>query len=183
MDLATTIGWATWTPGQFPSYGAHTLPKCLALDGNPDVGLFLQKVEQWFLAMHLVAGPTHLCYEKPFISPKMHQKTAMKLLPLAGFIEYMCRRCDVRCFEVNNTKPRKHFFGKGAGKREEMKRLCLEEARRRGFDTHSDDAADAIAGLDYMAHKMNLQPDWPARGAGPLFTDEGKNDDDETKGD
>ena len=169
MDLATSIGWAAWTPGQFPTWGTHVLPKCLALDGSADIGRFLEEFEHFLVAFFMVQQPTHLCYEAPWVGPRTHQDTARKLLNMSGFLEYICRKYEVRCYEINNTIPRKHFTGKGRAPRKEMKAMVIDECRRRGFGPKNDDEADALAGLDYMAHRFDIETCWPARGAGPLF--------------
>lgn len=175
LDLATQTGWASWTPGRAPSYGHHLLPRCVDANNDTDIGRFLESFEEWLSAIMVFHKTTYLAFEAPYVGPKTSQVTARKLLNLSGFTEYLARRHGLkgRYFETNNTKVRKHFFGKGAGPREMMKRLCLEECARRGFRPKNTDQADALAGLDFMVHELSniidIKPDWPPRSAGVLF--------------
>jgi Holliday junction resolvasome RuvABC endonuclease subunit len=165
LDLATNIGFAKLIGGEV-SHGSYRLPKT-----GEDVGRFLCAYEDWL--RFLMTGPhfDYVVYEAPWVGPNTHQATARKLLCLAGDTEKSVTRLQeqgvcIQCREVNNASVRKHFIGKGNGKREELKRMTIDRCIAQGWLPKDDDDADALAVLDYACHILK-QP--LAKSTGPLF--------------
>lgn len=160
LDLATKIGWAVRADNGRIRHGVEKLP-----DTGPDVGHFLDKFELWLADMITGHDPQRCVYEAPWVGPDTHQNTARKLLCLAGMTEFICRRREVECFEVNNATIRKHFIGIGRGERKQLKRLTIAACQARGWAPKSDDDADALAMMDFAM----MQWDVPGVISGPLF--------------
>lgn len=169
LDLATRIGWACWKKGHAPHYGSHKLPSAQLPNGGVDLGRFASAYSLWLQDMIKAFGVTAMAFEAPILPGNTQIATARKLMGLAVMTEYIGNRLGLRYFEVRAPEARKWFFGKGGGKRSEMKSMAVEECHRRGFQPKSDDEADALCVLDFAAHCLGLETDWPGRGAGPLF--------------
>ncbi len=164
LDLSTHIGWAAWPSGHSVAYGTYDLPQT-----GPDIGRMLRAYDDWWRHMAAVHKPTHLCFEAPFVGgPRMNNVTIYKLINLAGHTEYAAQASGVRYFQVAIPKWRKHFFGKGGGKRDEMKALAMRECTRRGWRPADDNQADALGMLDYAAHCLKVKTDWPRYGGSLL---------------
>ena len=157
LDLATATGWALWASWGEVEYGTVRLPKT-----GEDVGRFLLAFEGW-LAPRLTEWKVELVvFEMPILPQPTQMATLRKLYGLAGVTEMVAIRAGVDVCEKNLSTIRKHFIGCGTGPREVMKRLTVEECRRRGWDPEDDNAADALALLDLAG--CLLCEDWPWRG-------------------
>ena len=167
LDLATVVGYATWHPGRKPDYGHHILPKT-----NEDVGAFLNAYYEWWNELITEFKPDLVAFEAPWVGPKTHQDVATKLFALAGFTEFLCHRAGYRCVSVNISSWRKHTLGIGGGPRDKMKSLTMKLMRALGFSPRTDDEADALGILIYIADLYKLKPDWPV---GPLYANGKKN--------
>jgi len=145
-----------WRPGRKVAYGSRKLP-----DTGNDVGKFLCTFEDWFRERLWELEPDVAAFELPWVGPNTAQITAKKLMCLAGLTELVCYRMGVICYEVNVNSVRSHFLGKvGKQSREGYKRLTIEGCRDRGWAPVNDDEADALAILDFAAHKFKLPTDW-----------------------
>jgi crossover junction endodeoxyribonuclease RuvC len=158
LDLATNFGYARLAAGEI-KYGSYRLPST-----GEDVGRFLVAYEEALRGL-FAPGCDLIIFEAPWVGPQTHQNTARKLLCLAGVTEMVATRLEIACREENNATVRKFFIGKGNGKRDELKRLTIDACRARGWNPLDDDAADALALLDYA---MNLYQVAGAT-AGPIF--------------
>jgi len=156
LDQATTTGFALWVPGSRPVTGAFTIPST-----GRDVGAFLAEFEYWFEGVREQWKINFVAFELAFMRFNTHQLTGQKLFGLMAFIEYLCQRAGIKCVVVNNTDWKKHFTGKGGGKSKEMKSMVMLACIERGFAPKSQDEADAIAMMDYIAHIYELPRDWP----------------------
>ena len=87
----------------------------------------------------------------PILSAKTTLITCRKLYGFAAVCELVARHAEIRCSEVNNAKVRKHFIGKGSGKRDELKAMTMEMCCSRGLKPQSDDEADEFGIHHYAA--------------------------------
>lgn len=149
LDLASNVGFARWRDGDL-TYGSYRLPST-----GPDVGRFLDAYHEWLCVFG--AGVEFIVYEAPWIGPDTHQDTARKLLNLSGHTEWVARRFfQATCSELHNMTVRKFFIGTARGGRKELKRACMAMCERRGWHPKDDDAADALACLDYAMSLPNV---------------------------
>lgn len=158
LDLATVTGWAFWRPGADVRSGVCKLPRT-----GEDVGRFLCAFEDWLKPFLELERPARVVFEAPILTAgKTDINTARKLMSLAAFTEVVCRRSGIRqYFEVNNATVRKHFVGVGRARdRRTLKDLTLDACRARGWDPRDDNAADALAVLDYAAATLGLDVPW-----------------------
>lgn len=162
LDLATRIGWAARDEAGRVSWGAFRLP-----DVGDDIGRFLSAYDVWLCDMVTLHGPERCVYEAPYVGSATAQMTALKLMNLAGFTQYRCARRRVACRPRNNASVRAHFIRQARGKRRDLKALTIQACKLRGWDTDDEDAADALALLDYEAAQLKLSGVL----AGPIFAD------------
>lgn len=157
LDLASRFGYAKLRNGEI-TYGSYLLPKT-----GEDVGRFLVAFEDW--ARLFAPGVDLIIFEAPWVGEKTSQDTARKLLGLACMTEVVATRLEIVCREENNAVVRKFFIQKGRGERAELKKLTIERCRQLGWSPADDDAADALALLNYAMHLYSV----PGVKAGPLF--------------
>lgn len=160
LDLATKTGWASWAPGRLLASGTMQLPKT-----GEDVGLFLDSYLKWLETTIEECAPKWIVFEAPILPKQTRLATLRKLYGLANITELVARWRGVDCSEVNISTVRKHFCDRGTGPRDQMKRLVMDACRDRGWEPVDDNAADALAILDYSAHVLKL----PGLPEGPLF--------------
>lgn len=161
LDLATNVGFARWSPTAPIRWGSMRLPST-----GSEVGRFLSAYDLWLRDLLTVEAPETVIFEAPWVGPSTHQDVARKLMCLAGHTEFVCYRREVpRVVEENNKTVRKHFLGSGGGLRKEIKALTVEACRSRGWTPEDDDAADALALLDYAMHQLRV----PGAAPGGMF--------------
>lgn len=169
LDLATWVGWAVGPldglpapqPLEIGSGFRAAQPFCgrhrIAPTGV-SLGFFGTSYRAWLFDMIAVHGPQVIVFEAPWVGgPKLNQNTARKLMGLAWETEVVAHERGVRCFEVNVVDARKHFVGRGTGKRELMKRLVMERCAALGWKVGSDDEADACALYDFTVATLGRQ--------------------------
>lgn len=163
LDLATSTGWATWSPGSPVLYGSRRLP-----DTGKNVGAFMSRFERWLTDMIAVhESVDRIIYEAPWVGPQTHQATAMRLIGMACGVERLCFDRGLAIHKANNASVRKHFIGKGSNSdRATLKRMTVDACLTRGWTPANDDEADALALLDYAAHIWRVPTEWAA---GPLM--------------
>ena len=176
LDLATSTGFAIGDPLAFrpltpleAAAGDNAKPvsgRFVVARPGTDLGPFLVSFEDWLGGIFDEYAITQLVFEMPWIGVKhdertdrwvlsANQMTLRKLTGLAGMTEAVAHRRGVAeddLWEANNATVRKHFIGKGRGKRDELKRLTIEACQRRGWDPMTDDEADALALFDFACH-------------------------------
>lgn len=164
LDLSTHTGWSVWDGADDVRYGTLHLPKT-----GEDVGRFLCAFEDWLLPFVRMEQPKRLVFEAPILaSGKTNITTARKLMCLAGETEKIATRCHVQAWEVHNGQVRKHFCGIGKARdRATLKQLTIDACRARGWNPGDDNAADALAVLDFAAHCLRMPVSWSA---GPLYS-------------
>lgn len=165
LDLATTSGWARWRPGlATPAHGILRLPRppkgMSDTAAGVEIGKFVAKYRDWLTDMLTADRPDWVVFEAPYVDEKTHQDTARKLLGIAVVTELVCHDVAVAAFEVNNAKVRTHFIRGAFLKSDVVKRLTIEECERRGWSPDDDNAADALAVLDYGAFHLKLPVPW-----------------------
>lgn len=161
LDLASRLGWATWQPDGTVRHGAHSIARVGAEDGA-----FFGAYSLWLSDMITVERPESLCFEAPWIGPDTAQQTAYRLMGLAAITDMTAYLREIpRVRQVNNASVRKHFTGVGRAARAEMKRLVTRACLQRGWQPIDDNAADALAVLDFAMHCFRV----PGAIAGPLM--------------
>lgn len=160
LDLASRLGWAARDAAGRVTWGAHKLP-----DTGDDIGWFIHAYDVWLCDMLTLHASTHVVYEAPWVGEKTSQAVARKLMCLAGFTAYRCRRRRVPSKPANNASVRAHFIRQARGKRADLKRMTIQACKLRGWNTDDEDAADALAVLDYEASRLKLD----GVIAGPIF--------------
>lgn len=165
LDLATQTGWASRNDNGSITFGSFRLPKT-----GDNVGAYLSAFHHWLIEIvDLFDKPSlTVVFEAPILPKTTGIKVVRKLQGLAGHTEFICDQMGVKsCMEVNNKSVRKHFIGNGGAKRDDAKRMTIEQCTKRGFRPQNDDEADALAVLDYACHCLKL----PGLVPGGLFTE------------
>lgn len=161
LDLASRVGWAARDQAGRVSWGADQVR------GGDDIGRFLIAYDVMLCDLLTLHAPELVAYEAPWVGPNTSQDTARKLMCLAGITAYRCARRNVRSKPTNNASVRAHFIRQARGKRADLKRMTIQACKLRGWNTDDEDAADALAVLDYEASRLKLD----GVIAGPLFAD------------
>lgn len=151
LDLATRVGWATWSADRGVGSGVKVLPTT-----GEDVGRFVGTYMQWLDDTLALDARDLVVFEAPWIGPQTSQDTARKLLGLAVGTEVVCWRRGLRCLEQSVPAVRKHFVGNGRLPRREAKAAVIAACRARGWTPKDDNDADALALLDYAAHLLRV---------------------------
>ena len=176
LDLATSTGFAIGDPLAHrvvtpleAAAGDNVKPvsgRFVVARPKTDLGPFLVGFEDWLTGIFDEHRVTQVVFEMPWIGAvkdprtdrcilSASQTTLRKLTGLAGMTEAVAHRRGLSeddIWEANNASVRKHFIGKGKGKRDELKRLTIEACQVRGWDPMTDDEADALALFDYACH-------------------------------
>ena len=76
-------------------------------------------------------------------------KAAEILGPMADTVDFQARLHEIESWEVAPSTARKHFLGKGRGKRDEMKEAVQHQCQLLGWDVADDNQADALCLMDY----------------------------------
>lgn len=146
LDLSSSTGWAAGRPDGCPRFGTQRFPT------GSDLGRTLDEFDLWLTAFLQVEAPAALAFEAPILtSGKTSLATARMLYSLAGLTELLCRRAQVRCFEVNLMTARKFFVGSGHAKKEDV----IAAARRHGWSVKDDNQADALGVWAFAVHTLS----------------------------
>jgi hypothetical protein len=120
----------------------------------------MERLRRNLADLHAVEPITHLFFEATILPGKTTAQTVYKLCALAGMAEWFAHRIGAACRQVQQQTWRKHFIGRGTGRSEELKRLAMEAARRRGWNPATDHEADAAGVLDYGLACFNIAAPW-----------------------
>ena len=167
LDLATTTGWAYGNPedGLSPtilestsrvapppySYGS----KIIGRSAWPD-GRIFDAAETYLNDLITIHNPSVLVYEAPFVGKSEKLAVPFRLLNLAGLAEKLGYQREIaRVFSANVSTVRKHFIGHGRLPGGEAKDAVIARCKAIGWDPKTEDAADALAVLDYAIHCLN----------------------------
>ena len=147
LDLATRSGWAAGAAGARPVAGSVTLPR----GGGPGqlgaVNAALADALRDLLTLH---KPETVIFE----APAMHMAgrsphTARLLIYLAGVVELMAYRWEVRCFEAQVQTVRSKLGIRKAETDRDWKQAVIRWCVKQGHDPRDDNQADALALLAY----------------------------------
>lgn len=163
LDLATATGWAQWTPGRPVAYGTRHFAE------GADLGVFLHAFDFWLSDRLTDSAVDHVAYEAPVLPKSSGIQSRLRLFGLVGQTELICFRREVTCRPVAIQSWRSHFLGvvpripgeSRESRRRRLKRATIEQCQARGWSPRDDNAADALAILDYTAQRLGLPVDWP----------------------
>lgn len=156
LDIATASGIAVYQDG-----AAAPRLMTVQLPADPgEVSRPMERLRRTLAALHAVEPITHLFFEATILPGKTTAQTVYKLCALAGMAEWFAHRIGAACRQVEQQKWRKHFFGRGTGRSEELKRLAMEACRIRGWAPANDHEADAAGVLDYGLACFDIAPPW-----------------------
>lgn len=168
LDLATNCGWAfgKTEDGSSPTAlqraagaaappyisNSHRIakPKCPLGEFFDNFSIFLSDLIE-------VNNPEFIVFEAPWVGGKTSQDTARKLMGLACFTEYVAHIKGIsqnKVFEVNNREVRTYFIGGNSGGRDKLKARTIAACHDLGWSPVDDDAADALAVLDFAIHRL-----------------------------
>lgn len=177
VDGGTVTGWAHWREGmQKPRAGTLHLPE------NENMGIWGHALVEWMVPFIRENQVTLVHIEKPIIHlhrqedsgrvrTNIHEIT--KGQAVASFSRYAAYIEGVQSELIPRPSACKHFAGIGAGKRRDLKAACFVAAQAKGWAIKSQDAADALAILDFACWTLKQKTPWDCRPLpGPLFTAE-----------
>jgi Holliday junction resolvasome RuvABC endonuclease subunit len=147
LDLAERVGFAYGEPADDPTVksGVYVLPKT-----GLDIGQYLVAFDDWFRPMLEFTKADRVIFEATILVPGNSVQTARKLMALAGFTEYACKRAGIRCNDAPIKTVKQYFAGHGNATKAEM----IAAAEGRGFDVVDDNQADALAVWHYSASRF-----------------------------
>lgn len=161
LDLAKMSGFCNWTPGTKP------------VISNSDIELWYQHEYGHALFIHhkrLVKniekyGVTHICFERPIKLKTDSVERLRKIYGLSNMVEFVCDQMGIGCSEVAINTWRSHVLTHGQLPSKEAKRQAMNIAYGLGYEPKSNDEAEALCIMFYLADILNLKPDWiePAR--------------------
>lgn len=169
LDLSTVTGWAYAKPGSTPApfslqiAANHPTQKHLSGrvklgDGSKDNGVRGMHFEIYLRDLFKEYKPSRVVYESPILwNGKTAIDTARILMGLAYQTEIECHRYGVgptHCYEANLTDIRMYFIG-CAPKKGKSKPLVMARCRELDWYYIDDNAADALALLDYHLYWMD----------------------------
>lgn len=165
LDLARVTGWAH-APERacrdWPALGALGRDRTAGVEyGSHAIcttgmshGLLYSRFEKWLMDRLFEIAPAVVIFEAPLPTVgrgKGHgSEAARRSLGLAAWVDGVCYRQGVACYEEHAATVRKHFCGNGRA----TKDMVLESCRQRGWEPADLDAADALALLDYTVHRL-----------------------------
>lgn len=158
LDIATTTGWARWRPGmEQPAFGSRK--------ATGDIGEWAISFLRWITGEIETHAITGVAIERPVpVTGVTNQNVTFRAV--GGFIlaSAACQNKNVPVELVNVSQWRSIFLGvtsapkkddagqlRSAGQRRQwLKKACIAECERRGWDVgKDDDAADALGLLHY----------------------------------
>lgn len=160
LDLAGVVGWAAADGRGEPIHGTKRLPKT-----EVGFGPYMRVYADWLEGLILSYEPHLVTYESPILPKrKANIHTLRGLYSLTTRCEEICDRKKIRCTEGIIGEVRTHFLGAGntPGERPEIKDAVIAQCRRRGWAPEDDNAADALALLDYV--RACRIPGWANQG-------------------
>lgn len=171
LDLATVLGWAAAPLGTRPAsaleakaglgYAPLSGTHQIAAPGSP-LGPFghayqdwLRKILKWLPAQGIGGEVEVIVFEAPILPPKTTLMTVRKLHGLCLLTEVMAHASGRECFEAERGKILRHLCGHCPKGRKAQKWAVWQMCRTMGWDPEDDNAADALAILDYSLALWN----------------------------
>lgn len=193
LDLGTLTGWALWQPGwSKPRVGLAEMP-----DVERDMGWWGESFLEWLVPFCRLNGVTEIVVEAPIIVPHKragsqpcptcgHVKTDInaheieKLVGLSAFAALGARQLTVPFHRAARSTVCKHFIAVVPGQkmkdgrradRKYLKGAFVIQCGRKGWNTQSEDIADALGTLDWFLYDRDVAGvPWNCDPApGPLF--------------
>lgn len=181
LDIATRTGFAFWKPGELrPLSGVKQMPET-----GEDVGRMLDVYWGWLDCLLGKHWPDVVCLEAPIVGSDrvkvVNEKivrtkraniwTEVKLHSMCGVTEVLCLRAGAKYYRAHHSSVLAHFVGNGRLGRAKGKAAVLERCQRLGWEAIDDNAADALAVLDYSLHKLNIVVPWQRERLSPEIFD------------
>lgn len=149
LDLATVTGHALGTPDEgVLSHGSYALPKT-----GEDIGTYLAAFRGWLNEAINNLLPDEIVFESPILRGRSGTNiiTLRKLYGLAGMTEVVALDQGLQCSEAQLANVRTHFLGRGFPRDSKLrKKATVAKCIDRGWKAQDDNAADALALLDYV---------------------------------
>lgn len=183
LDLATITGWALYKPGLVkPRANFITMPEIESTDEKavPDIamGKWMDAFIEWTIPFAQLEGVEHVVCELPYISDhggagvNIHE--VEKNITLTSAASYIAFKIGARFKKVARSKVVKHVAGVGSGTRKQFKGWCMLAVQRKGWNTTSQDIADALCTLDWYCFDQRIDVPWNCNPApGPMFATPG----------
>lgn len=156
LDIATRTGVAIWSEGQTaPRLATVRLPGDVECVDRP-----MEALRSHLADLHRLEPITHLFFEAAILPGRTTPATVYKLCALAGMAEWFAHRIGAQCRRVEMQSWRRHFIGRGTGRRDELKAAAIEAARARGWNPEDDNQADAAGVLDFGLACFRVEVPW-----------------------
>lgn len=164
LDLSKrSTGWACWMPGDAnPHYGSWVLGSEFTGDGQTYC-----KLHQCLMELRTLSRFEHIFYEQPLqqqmLTGHTNIDTLRVLTGLAAHTESYAHAVGLRSImAVNQASWRKHFIGRmpRGTKTKQWKDYSRERCLHYGWQTRTDDEADALGILDYAFDLRGAVPPW-----------------------
>lgn len=146
LDTATTVGFAFGEIGATPTWGAWNFTS------KGGTGEVLHKFRRQLVATCDEVKPILIVYESPYVprqfynGPPINPTTLRRLFALVGVVDEVAWGLGVECLEATVPEIAKFFLGNAKqGGRAAKKAATIKMCQLYGWDTVSDDAADALA--------------------------------------
>mgnify|MGYP001612439926 CR=1 FL=1 len=157
LDLATRTGWATWWPGIVrPHSGTLKLSRHDPHSVAPD----LEKLRAHLSELHKIHPVELVFYEAPIMMRVDNIDKLRLLLGLANMVEWWCHKMGIPCRQAAMQDWRKHFLGFHQGGRDVLKAAAVKACADRGWETKTDDQAEALGVLDYGLACWKIDVPW-----------------------
>ena len=169
LDTATRVGWASGEPGGEPEWGVADFAS------RSGTGEVLSRFRFWLMSKVIAWKPDLIVFEAPYIPvaraprfvkagtavaavagpPPMNASTLRRLLAMTGLVEEISFERGIKCREATVLDITRFFTGTTHhGGRANKKAATIAACRRLGWETVSDDAADALALFAYAEHTL-----------------------------
>jgi hypothetical protein len=176
FDVATRTGWASGEVGGIPEWGVAEFTS------KSGTGEVLSRFRFWLMSKVLAIKPDLIAFEAPYVPvaraprfvkagsvphgpfplmaaapgpPPMNANTLRRLLAMNGLVEEIAFERGIKCREATVLDISRFFTGTVThGGRANKKAATIAACRRLGWDTVSDDAADALALWCYAEHVL-----------------------------
>ena len=153
LDLGTRCGWALSGPvvahfGDAPwlrhfsddlAWGTLDIDRGMRAAQSRALEEFLLPIAE--LVDHIIREAVYNAWGR--------RSAAETLQPLADTVDYVGKISETEVWEVPPSTWRKHFLGRGTGKRDDMKRAAIVRCSQLGWETFDDNQADALGLMDY----------------------------------
>lgn len=153
LDLATATGWSLCGPAV-----AHFADRPWLRRFSDDLAWGTLDLDRGMRAAQLRAlddfleevlpACDHLIRETIYDSGD-RKSAARVLIPMADAADFQAKQHQIESWTVHPAVWRKHFLGRGTGKREDLKQLAMERCRILGWEVTDDNQAEALGLMDY----------------------------------